>query len=608
MESFEELPESLADVDRSFKISAGPGAGKTTWLVRHVQNVLQNSNKLNRVQKIACITYTRIGADTVKKKVKSLSGTSRVEIGTIHNFLYQNVIKPFSYLIKSDENGEDLFDISALSGHIENRPNYDRVCSWATSIGPTFKYLHDNTKKDKNGFTNYFKTVELLKKIEWSFNGGVISCNLRNNYFSDYAFPSSPSNLFKYKLANWRKGIMHHEDVLYFAYVILNKNRRIAEFLSNKFPYLLLDEFQDTTPLQSWIIKEIAQKGTIVGVIGDSAQAIYKFAGAKRQDFINFPNLLLFKKSNNFRSTQKIINFLKNLRDDIHQQPRRDALNGENVTLLVGQAEEAIAFIKELDEDNYAVLCRYNKDVNRLKRNLHDVTGENLINLLYLEDSSHRRAIFIHSLFKAYDFYESGDYKEAIKELKCHLRTTQLDGIQSRRVVIRILDYLKNNTEASVLQVYKHWQTILTKEYFIQGLVSLGKPKSIHYKVFKDFLPFLSKQTKITSKIRTIHQAKGDEFKNTLVCLFDKKDKNGDLKKSLEKILNDYIFEAKENIKIDSERGEETRIYYVAFSRAQEKLFINVPRLNNDEETEFLKLGVNIIRNIPTPMPHVTLH
>ena len=122
----------------------------------------------------------------------------------------------------------------------------------------------------------------------------------------------------------------------------------------------------------------------------------------------------------------------------------------------------------------------------------------------------------------------------------------------------------------------------------------MSKPKEIHQKTFKDFLPFLSKQTKITSKVRTIHQTKGDEFKNTLVCLFDRKDKNGGLKKSLEKILHDHIFESKKNIKLDTECGEETRMYYVAFSRAKEKLFINVPRLGDNEKERFKEIGVEI--------------
>ncbi len=103
-----ELPPILDNIDTHFKISAGPGAGKTTWLVEHLQNVLKNSNQLKIMRKVACITYTRIGADTLDKKVKKATGTSRIDLGTIHSFLYRNIIKPFHFLIKKIDNGDDL--------------------------------------------------------------------------------------------------------------------------------------------------------------------------------------------------------------------------------------------------------------------------------------------------------------------------------------------------------------------------------------------------------------------------------------------------------------------------------------------------------------------
>jgi len=598
MENFEELPEILIEINIPFKISAGPGAGKTTWLVNHVQNVLKNSDKLNKTQKIACITYTRIGADTVEKKVKKLSGTNRIDIGTIHSFLYHNIIKPFSYLIEYDENGNELFAIKELSGHIENRPNYDRVSSWIKSIGSNYAYLYDNKKKDNDGLTNLNKTFKLLQEFEWSYENSKVSPGLRRNFYRDYPFPST--KIYEYKLANWRKGIMHHEDVLYFTHFIFNKNSRIVEFLSNKFPYLFLDEFQDTTPLQTWIINEISKQGTIIGVIGDPAQSIFEFAGARRKDFNDFslPEIKLFKKSHNFRSTQKIIDFLKCLRDDIQQKPKEDAILGEKIILLVDVAEKAIEYVKRLDEEDFAVLCRYNKDVNRLKRNLKDITGDNLINLLYSDDTNYKRPIFIHSLIKAYDFYENTEYKEAVKEILKHLKTANVDGIAKRKVAIEIIEYLINSLDLPIVEIYKHWQNILKINYSIESLAALQKPKEVHNNILRDFLPFISKQTKINSKIRTIHQAKGAEFKNVLVCLFDKTDKNGKIMKKLETIMNDCIFNATNNIKLDTEIGEETRLLYVAFSRAKERLYINVSNLSTEEEVKLKSFGA-IIEKIP---------
>lgn len=64
--------EQTIPIDEPFKVSAGPGAGKTHWLISHIKNVVSNSNKLDVVKKVACITYTNVGTDTI---------TSRLDIG-----------------------------------------------------------------------------------------------------------------------------------------------------------------------------------------------------------------------------------------------------------------------------------------------------------------------------------------------------------------------------------------------------------------------------------------------------------------------------------------------------------------------------------------------
>ena len=595
MDIIEELPKVLSQIDISFKVTAGPGAGKTTWLVDHVQNVIKNSDRLNKTQKVACVTYTRIGAETVDKKVKKLSGTNRLDIGTIHSFLYRNVIKPFSYLIEFDGDGEKLFKIEELSGHTEHRPSFDRINSWINRIGYKYIYLYDQKKQDVNGKTNLSKTSELLNKFEWAFSGDELIGKLSRNNYNDLRFPSS--KLYEYKQACWSKGIMHHEDVLYFTHYIFNRNPRIIEFISNKFPYLFLDEFQDTNPLQTWIVKEIAKKGTKIGVIGDPAQSIFEFAGARRKDFHEFvlPEMKNYKKSHNYRSSVKIIDFLKELRDDIEQKPRVDANIGDSVVVIVGNAEDAIKHLEGLNVDDFVVLCRSNAEVSKVQYNLKNIEGSNLINLLYSEDNDYKRPMFIHSLIKAHDFNENLEFKEAIKEIKKHLKGSNIESLEKRKLAIEIIGYLNDNLDLSIESIYKYWQEKLKKHSV--KLTGLGKAKNIHKKSFEDFIPFLSKQTKISSKIRTIHQAKGDEFKHVLLCLNDKTNKNGGISKKLENILEDYIFNSKRNIILDSKVGEETRLVYVACSRAKERLFINVPRLSDEIESKMRKLGMIIRRN-----------
>lgn len=92
--------EQAIPIDEPFKVSAGPGAGKTHWLIRHIKNVVSNSHKLDIVKKIACITYTNVGTDTIVSRLEI--GNDVVDVCTIHSFLYANVVKPYLHLVANE--------------------------------------------------------------------------------------------------------------------------------------------------------------------------------------------------------------------------------------------------------------------------------------------------------------------------------------------------------------------------------------------------------------------------------------------------------------------------------------------------------------------------
>ena len=115
----------LYDINTNFRVFAGPGAGKTTWLINHLRNVLKTSCRLHRTRKIACITYTNVAAEEVMNRLSC--DKFRFDISTIHSFLYRNIVKPFSHLIAQDKDGEPLFNIDQLDGHTEHIPHGDKI-------------------------------------------------------------------------------------------------------------------------------------------------------------------------------------------------------------------------------------------------------------------------------------------------------------------------------------------------------------------------------------------------------------------------------------------------------------------------------------------------
>ena len=80
--------------DFNFKVFAGPGAGKTYFLIKNIISTINNSEKLkNTNRKILCITYTNVAVNEIKNRLGDYR--KYVEVLTIHAFLYEYVIKPY---------------------------------------------------------------------------------------------------------------------------------------------------------------------------------------------------------------------------------------------------------------------------------------------------------------------------------------------------------------------------------------------------------------------------------------------------------------------------------------------------------------------------------
>ena len=585
-----ELPIPLPDIERHFKITAGPGAGKTTWLagrdgqIGHIQHVINTSTRLGKVKKIGCITYTNIAAETISAKLKKSNVENFCDVSTIHSFLYINVVKPFDFLIPKE------YGITDLNGHDEHKPSKGRIESWISNDN-SIRYLSSN-EIDIDNWSNIDKTFYYLDKFDWNLENDNIKPIVRVKFFpkfvsktkkaiKEYSFPTS--KLLEYKKTYWRYNIIHHEDILFFTYQIFDKNPKAIEFVTNKFPYIFIDEFQDTTPLQSWIIKKLAEKGTIIGVIGDPAQSIYRFAGAKRSDFDSFtlPNLINYKLSSNHRSSQEIVDFLNTFRTDIQQTKTNESF--KPVKLLTGSFEEiknkVIAQFGNNMKNSDAkigILARNNNSVQELKFGDSHVEND-LVSELFTQDSDYKRCYFITALAKSVMLLSENKRKEALKEIEKYVKKNKEGVLLKRKLIIEVIEYATINKENEIHIVYNYLHNKLKNKYQIgRGL----KAKDIHKRRLNELFPFIRTETLTTDEIRTIHKSKGDEFDTVLVCIYDKLNKDGSVKKSARKILEDFIIDSINLIEKDGDSGEETRIYYVALSRAKRQLFIGIETID----------------------------
>lgn len=579
MTDINQLPDisNLQDIELDFKVYAGPGAGKTTWLISHLEKVLRNSKRLGKTRRIACITYTNVAADEIVSRLKC--DKNRFDISTIHSFLFRNIIKPFSYLIEKNEDGEMLFNISKLDGHYEHIVQGDRLRRWITTIGQ----LNNRNYNLYNSPQNKPNVVMELSSLDYAFNGNEVDLIIRQNRGA--RIPKSNRELWIYKLKYWRDGIMHHEDVLYFSYLILLKSPRIVEFIRNKFPYIFIDEFQDTTELQTWIIEKICESKTKVGVVGDLAQSIYKFTGAKRSDFLNFKhdNISEYKISHNHRSTKNIIDFLNLIRPDINQSYDVDKPEGSQVLVLIGSVQSAKNWFEVFNPDSLLyILTRKNTSVSEINNQLLAANFD-LLKELYSSDSNSPRARLIHSILMGFIFHQKNDLKKSLNEIIKPLKIVsgkKVLKISLRKIAISIVDNLKveDNRKKSILEFYSELKQSISNDYGfdIGSAFRAGHAKTFYENhTINDILPYVKVDTKSDDLVRTIHSAKGTEFKNTLVHF---------------ESINDfrrYILDGANHIDMQEDDG---RIFYVACSRSMERLYINIP--------EATKKDVNRIENM----------
>jgi DNA helicase-2/ATP-dependent DNA helicase PcrA len=132
---------------------------------------------------------------------------------------------------------------------------------------------------------------------------------------------------------------MDFDDLLLKTYELIKHHPDILYKYQHKFKYVLIDEFQDTNQLQYAIIKKIADVYQNITVVGDDAQSIYAFRGATIDNILNFekdyPDLKVFKLEQNYRSTQTIVKAANELIHKNKNQIKKEIWTSNNKGELI---------------------------------------------------------------------------------------------------------------------------------------------------------------------------------------------------------------------------------------------------------------------------------
>jgi DNA helicase II / ATP-dependent DNA helicase PcrA len=571
--------EVLLDIEQPFRVLAGPGAGKTHWLIHHVRHVVKTSPRLSAVSRVACISYTNTAVNELIRRLGDAA--DHADVSTIHSFLYHNVVKPYLYLLKKP-NGTSLVNYAEVSGHGEHHPSIAKVHSWLKANGD------GTTIALPPQFDNL---LGLLKRLAWSRSpdGGWSLAPTSSIGFGPHLRGVYTSlKLLDYKSRYWDEGTIDHDDVLYFAYRILEENPDLRGFLAARFRYIFIDEFQDTMPVQSKIVEWLAEHQTVVGVIGDPEQAIYGFLNSKPEHFLNFSLERFgdYRIAGNRRSTGQIVGLLNRVRADGLIQSALRGIDGEPATVYVGELEKVIPEVRSSFPDLAPlwILARANNKVDEIRR--LETSAADSDKWKEFEEADPARALFLRAIARGTEVARAQDLAKAVHTLvqglfkkRSFRDPLKFEGtvteVLKRGVTLEILEQVVTNYEVlaagTVLDAY---ESIIGRiESRVPGLKGTrikktGRPREFaeatHYSSLLATVSLSS--TDEVRDVRSIHQAKGAEAENVCVYLPD-----------ASKVSHLFGPTAGGD-------PEERRITYVALSRAKNRLVICIPTEHADED------------------------
>lgn len=285
--------QAIETIDGPVLLLAVPGAGKTTVMVSRIASMIYEHGIAP--SSILTITFSKAGARDMRRRYEGLFGQLEKETPlfcTIHSFCYQVV---GSYCQATGGVAPQL--IEARERSMALREIYQRINQ---------EFLSEDLEEELVSNLSFIKNA-MLRQEDVEQN--------EKQPAEKRVLETQVKNLWSiYKVYNNFKrdnGLMDFDDMLSYTLTILKKYPQILEYYQDRYPYLCVDEAQDTSKLQHAVIGLLAQKSQNLFLVGDEDQSIYRFRGACPENLLEFPKQYpkakLLKMEENFRSTGEIV-------------------------------------------------------------------------------------------------------------------------------------------------------------------------------------------------------------------------------------------------------------------------------------------------------------
>lgn len=375
---------SYIDCKKSLLFNAGAGAGKTYALVECLKHVCREKGEMLNYhnQKAICITYTNVAANEIKNR---LGNTDLILISTIHERLWE-IIKEYQEELLIIHLDNLKIQIDKLQQEIEQNDVYssltkdqkDEIAALLVEHQKEFYKIYNSNANDfRTQFYNIFPTFKSKIGNAKEFSktcSKIIRIKKYERCILSIEKAEDGYTQVKYDARN-NKDYLHymkisHNTLLLYSYQIICKYNELKRFIIDKYPFIFVDEYQDTSEIVVTILTKIANYSNeinhpiFIGYFGDSVQNIYDTGiGIKIEEYCKeYKNI---NKQYNRRSCSEIILLANKIRhDDIEQRSVYKDSTGGSVKTYYGSEEDIEDFIcvnsdemKEISIEDKSVHC-----------------------------------------------------------------------------------------------------------------------------------------------------------------------------------------------------------------------------------------------------------
>lgn len=297
---------------QNFILQGGAGSGKTESLKRVVQKVLSADHKL----KITCITHTNKAADEITERI-----SADIKVLTIHSFL-GGIISPYKRNIQhvfptlfelpvfvglGDEHYDGDEKLRKSEEHDRYKKAYKKLESRRqTILGELTGKVTGKREYDKDPETYIAQMNEMITDLNEKIQVKLVARKPDEFFYNDTKFD------------NFNESSFGHDGLIAIACKMFDEFPVLGKIVSDRHDCIFIDEYQDTNAEVIRVLLRCLpkEKRPIIGLFGDSEQAIYSDGIGSAQEHIDTGEIVLVEKDDNYRCSPQVIAFANQFRTD----------------------------------------------------------------------------------------------------------------------------------------------------------------------------------------------------------------------------------------------------------------------------------------------------